>query len=445
MAEFYNPYQFIPVNGEDTPTEAFAKIKSGESDRRIRHDLWDGQRKSGRIVCSLKLETPTVVGNQHIKPGDSGYATALAGSASGSEDRKETLVLPYQLPGGEYAIPANSLRGMISSTAEALSQSALRVLGEKRYSVRKEVKAGLSAIGYIRKVEHGKGKAAFYLRPLTLPNVSYVRLGRQIAYERKWINLFGAESTFAHWLSAYIDGYRYNPINATLEYTGFLDSDKECNSFCKPRFYYAKLHDHLNRYLLEDRHELDNHLLYCKPIKDRDGQVIAHSILGQRLSNSEIKTQAEFDAMLPEQKADYVRGVLFVLGINGRAGNIPDTKHHERFIPTPPSKKIKDKELEIPPSVIDAFLRLAQERNQADDALPYLPQGYEIIPDRNGWLCNGDMVYFDINDQGQVTEISYSSIWRKSVDGSIHGAFANIAKRSQIDYIGGLVQLDTRP
>lgn len=69
MTEFYNPYQFIPVtgkvNGNDTPLQNFQDIKQGKTS--IRHDLWDAKRKSGRIVCSLTLETPTVVGNQHVK------------------------------------------------------------------------------------------------------------------------------------------------------------------------------------------------------------------------------------------------------------------------------------------------------------------------------------------------------------------------------------------
>ena len=81
------------------------------------------------------------------------------------------------------------------------------------------------------------------------------------------------------------------------------------------------------------------------------------------------------------------------------------------------------------------FCAIAKERAKAskkepikEKRLPFLPKGYiEQKDEETYWKPEpGELVYFDINDQGQVSEISYSSIWRKPIDQTIHEAFANI-------------------
>lgn len=122
MSEFYNPYAFIPVtgrvNGKDTPTQSFAEIKKGEN-AHIRHDLWAKDAFSGRIVCAVTLKTPTIAGGLRT-PGDK---------------KNPAMLKPYRA-GNRVAIPANSLRGMVATLAEALSQSALRILQDGKYRVR---------------------------------------------------------------------------------------------------------------------------------------------------------------------------------------------------------------------------------------------------------------------------------------------------------------------
>lgn len=410
---FYNPYQFIPVTGlqDDSPrTVPFADIKQGNH-AAIRHDLWQKNLKSGRIVCSVHLETPTVVGNQHDQPAP-------------GEDR-ETKVHPYRI-GGEYALPANSLRGMIGSVAETLSQSALRVLEEEKYSVRREVGKGLSAIGCIRK-ETSNQTTRYFLRPLSLPTVS-VRLGRQLIFEQKWTSVFGRDSRIIDWLPAYVDGYKFDERTKRNEYLrdDFLSSSIVSAHFGKPRFYYARLSSDLARIKIDSELDINQPALHIKP-NMRDGRTVGYSLLGQRITGKDIINQAHYDGLSAEAKVEYTRGVLFVLGIEGREGEIPKTKHHERFIPTPPSKTIKDKELEIPKSIVDRFLETAEARNKCDKALPFLPQGYDGISTREWLVANGDLVYFDIDKDGRVTEISYSSIWRQAIDGTIHDAFSAIS------------------
>ena len=116
MSKFYNPYQFIPVTGhvdEQRPREPFDDIAAGRStsNPQVRHDLWHRDAQSGRIIVAMHLETPTVVGRAQV-------------SVPGSEAKR---VEQYQWR-GQPAVPASSLKGMLSSLAEALSQSTLRVL-----------------------------------------------------------------------------------------------------------------------------------------------------------------------------------------------------------------------------------------------------------------------------------------------------------------------------
>ncbi|PZN81186.1 MAG: TIGR03986 family CRISPR-associated RAMP protein [Candidatus Methylumidiphilus alinenensis] len=418
--DFYNPYHFIPVTGKVgndwTPSVPFEQIKRGEKPKGenlgIRHDLWLKTQHSGRILCSVKLETPTVVGNQHDKEK---LATG------------ETFVDLYQDIHGDYALPANSLRGMVASVAEALSQSALRVLEKETYSVRKEVGKGLSAIGYIR-TEIKCGETHYFLRPLCFPTIPKIYDERAGRFEKKWITFFNSNSLLGEWLPAYVNGYQYNREDKKVEYirtNSFLNANISCNHFRKPNFYYARLDSRLNSFTINDNVDINNPSLYIKYNRNREGNQ-TYSMLGQRIIDNNIKTQIEFDGLTPTEQSSYTRGVLFVLGIEGREKEIPITKHHERFIPTPKTKRIKDKEVEIPTSIVDKFLLIAKTQHKADESLPFLPQAYCLIQNRETFLADGDMVYFDINDQGQVTEISYSSIWRKPIDRTIHEAFARI-------------------
>ena len=123
MSGFYPPYQFIPVTGtidgdRDAHRFDYADIAAGACDRAptVRHDLWHKDGLSGRLICAAHLDTPTLVGGVH-KP----------------QVGNRPVQVPQYEWRGKPALPANSLRGMISSVAEALSQSALRVLSRKRW------------------------------------------------------------------------------------------------------------------------------------------------------------------------------------------------------------------------------------------------------------------------------------------------------------------------
>ncbi len=122
---FYLPYQFVPVTGicngrpVGVQSAAIEHIAAGTLDDGVpgagaRHDLWIQGHRSGRICCRLTTETPTFIG------------------AKRGED-EPTPVEPATGPDGQPIIPGNSLRGVIGSIAETLSQSAMRVLGDGCY------------------------------------------------------------------------------------------------------------------------------------------------------------------------------------------------------------------------------------------------------------------------------------------------------------------------
>lgn len=135
--KFHSPYQFIPVTGRigngATPTAAYSEkgAPGAEEDIRdgsvpfVRHDRWEADACSGRILCRLEAISPLVVGGEQIP-------STVRGSAR---------VRPYRNRYG-LAIPANSLRGMVANVAEAISQSAMRVLADASYSVRKSMRGG---------------------------------------------------------------------------------------------------------------------------------------------------------------------------------------------------------------------------------------------------------------------------------------------------------------
>lgn len=439
MAEdFYNPYQFIPATGKcgpnPTPTIDFAEIKKGETG--IRHDLWLQTRKSGRIVCSLTLKTPTVVGNQH-EPLDTGESLVHPYRIGGDDDWD----LPEERRKGELAIPANSLRGMVASVAETLSQSALRVLEEEVYSVRKAVRdAPLSALGYLRKEVRNPGPDRYYLRPLTLPTI---KISRNPFIPRQWTSLLPKSANLMHWLGAYVDGYEKRQGEETLQYipTKFLDNHKpSCARYPFSTFYYARLARSLKNKPLTERLDLEHAALKVKEVTSKEG-FVTYFLLGQRISKDDIITQEEFNQKGGEQK-HYTRGILYVLGIDGRDKDIPTTKHHERFIPWPEEKEKQAFEIEISEPVIEKFVKIARKRHKEDERLPFLPKGYadgENSIER--YLSDGDLIYFNLELNGEVTEISYSSIWRQAKAGTIHDAFAKIDKNLLPWKFGGRTHL----
>lgn len=110
---FLNPYHFIPFGKPDA--NQWTTPEKLQSERG--HDRYQGL--SGHISCQLTTKTPLFIG---------------------ASRKKGDTEAPANLDGYEFqnkrAIPATSLRGMISSLFESISASNLRQLTRDRYTVR---------------------------------------------------------------------------------------------------------------------------------------------------------------------------------------------------------------------------------------------------------------------------------------------------------------------
>ena len=141
MTRFYSPYQFIPVNTpRDTATlTEYDKIKAGKVSF-VRHDRWDEDSYSGRVVCRLSTISPLVIGTRQEQP----------------DEEEPATVIPYA---EGQRLPANSLRGMIASVVESISNSAMRVLSKKEaheYSVRMQPRNAFRKIGLLMQQKDGQ-------------------------------------------------------------------------------------------------------------------------------------------------------------------------------------------------------------------------------------------------------------------------------------------------
>ncbi|MCI5126447.1 MAG: hypothetical protein D3925_18700, partial [Candidatus Electrothrix sp. AR5] len=146
---FHNPYHFVPVKPPKTdswlPRKSFGKDELKESSPHHSHALYrqetedgDGNNRAfyhGRIVCRLETETSLFIG-------------AEGGKREENDSAEPTDVDNYRL-NERLAIPATSLRGMISSLAEAASNSAMRVLENGVLSFRKTADDPLKKIGMV--------------------------------------------------------------------------------------------------------------------------------------------------------------------------------------------------------------------------------------------------------------------------------------------------------
>lgn len=392
---FHAPYNFVDadddLNGKKVPTKSYGAVEAGQSDTGARHDLWLSGYLSGRVLACVHLDTPTVVGGDQT-PGDRAR-------------QQSAICRPYEID-GRPAIPGSSLRGMIGSLAEMFSQSSLRVLLEdKAYSVRKQGREGLSALGLVRKAPHSDGE--YELLPLTLPNLR----SSDDAYtlDSTWKKMFEG-IPLAHCLSAYVNGYDKNTVTPG----SFLARHApEAYSTARPTYYYARLPElgaddgrslQVNTRGLYEKHAGNNHFL-----------------LGQR-TDGEILTEEEY-AALTHGREKYTRGILRVLGVEDRENTMPRTKKHEQFVPFVSDAR---KPIPIPDSVIARFLSIADARHAEDNSLPFVLQG---CPDHR--VLDGRLFHFDIecdsDEQVRVSEISISSIWRSAIDASTHGFFAAIS------------------
>ncbi|MGE0132616.1 MAG: TIGR03986 family CRISPR-associated RAMP protein [Blastocatellales bacterium] len=380
--KFHNPYHFVPVKSErraedEIPREGFPK-----STGRAWHDKYGDDIYSGRIICCLTTETPIFIGAKRN------------GEPS---DEAPVGVTPFKLD-GKPAIPATSLRGLISGIVEAASNSALRVLEEKPYSFRRSMSDSLSAIGMVFVDQDGNGKERYWLRPLTLPTIK-LQVNRPVSLPEGYSKLFPIPDRPPQ-LKVYIGNY--TDKNRRLPYQTF--------SFANKKYYGLKLQ---------------------KLAWTKDRKLVPEprtSFLLDQKMQPPFHQPRPWDEIPQSERGQYTRGIIRVLGVEGR-DDIPGNKKHEIFIPYP-EEADKWQKFEIAPEAIKRFYDLADQRTEASDKdaespWPYEPKGTKRNPDpkdKRFRLKDGDLVYFRPHPMGgAIAEISLSSIWRGRVETILNG------------------------
>jgi len=392
MPRFYAPYNFVPAtgqcNGSATATVSSDELAKGTSDHPARHDLWQGGKLSGRILCGLTTTSPLVVGGQQSR------SEPNRGNAS------PTKVDNYLADDGRPALPASSLRGLIANVAETLSQSSLRVLVDKSYSVRKAARPGktLSAVGRLHRTEQGEYK----IEPLSFP---FFISGSRIP--QKWLKAFKIdpdEPDIAEWISpylpAYVDGYAVHNLVVSVKPGSFLaDPSARVSSKCAEdaRWYARPLEEGL--------------------VWNSNERTLRYQ--NEQLHNNQKVMRARLQASpsLIQDPAGY-SGFIKVLGFAGHESEIPHGKKHELFIFEPENALPL---LPITPTALENFRQLVADAEQREAYLPFRNAG--APRSLQAAAQEGQLFYFDVEETGEnVLEFSYSGIWRMQTPGSLYGS-----------------------
>lgn len=415
--EFHLPYNFVPADTRKTPTEDAAQIRSGTGNHPARHDLWARDRYSGCIFCRIRTESPLVIGARQT-PANGGPAT----------------VEPY-LRDGKPAIPGNSLRGMVGSLVEAISQSALRKLHRPEISKRKdlsyvvrrraqiELNGAMTAVGMLQYTAQG-----YRLLPLSMPVAVWRNGGgsARFALTAIWRDyLRNAEkqgTPLEYFLPTYVHGYRGTSRTGNgIERTGFLAREKpDSYRVANDVRYYVKR--------------------YPAGVAELDGTGLVvtatdelHVSSGQGMTLNVIRRD---DRAISRDRMDgTTEGILKVLGADHQLDEIPSTKHHELFLPFSEERRRVGVPIDLPESVVQRFVALLDERKAyaADErgrgrpcVLPLLNKGMSF-PDFGTPMLDGELVFFEMGQtqDGRLAaqNISFSAVWRRAVPGDLFDAF----------------------
>lgn len=468
MTTFYHPYQFIPatgkINNKSSARTSFQAVKEGRSP--VRHDLWYPGGLSGEIVCRLSTVSPIFVGAQH--------------DGVSSETVAKT-VPHFKLPvnGKDYpAIPANSLRGMISQCIETLSQSTLRVLEDKTLSVRKSMpKKGaaqedndlLYGLGLIREMpvtEHDD--SGFGVLPLAVSTELEMgdrndgAAGVSCNEKLPWMSLFNGRK-LGDCLPVYVDGYNEkNGLTDTL----YVYKPEAYPSPNPETFYYAKLSDTLKQVRVGDKFNWTAEMR-------QSVHLVGKRLLAQK--HHGFLSGTEYQALAEDQKRLYTRGVMRVLDMDKYKSEIPYTKNKELFLPFPEYLEDETSLLPIPKSVSDTFNALAAESaaRGKDKDLPVRLKGYadaSLAENRLFYFaCDCEVLKPDPVEEPQesktappggllsmiqsriknhesaepeeepeeqrvytVSEISMTALWRKRIPESLYAFFNNHSERAHL-------------
>ena len=154
MSDFRNAYHFVPRRVPNSEVLYNAPNNQKifgltEDTRGLGHAIYAPDTYSGRLDCIITLETPIVVGAKRH-----------------TNNSHHSEVEPFLFKGAP-AVPATSIKGVVSSVAEAASRAPYRVLENMKLTVREGGPKG-------RRFKHqnpinGMGTTYDYFAPASLP------------------------------------------------------------------------------------------------------------------------------------------------------------------------------------------------------------------------------------------------------------------------------------
>jgi len=440
MSKFHNPYHFVPVekttHGEHCLTvKQFEQRDLGD----YSHAAYHQGKYSGRIVCRLTTtDNLMFIGADQKRDNDDQAATTK----------------PFELEKGKPAIPASTLRGLLSSLAETASNSALRVLNDQVLSYRQEMRKSLSAIGMVQTEKNAANETVYKLLPLSMPILEETYNGSGLF---RFFSNLDDQSERRKEVQAYENMF---PEPRLKVYIGEYDNHNELNPpSLRSRETFSVGSKAVQLAVIKQTFEKDssiiknNEFLHIKTISSRTSE--HRYLIGQK-------------RVKPSAFSENTQGIFRILGKTGR-DDIPDTKTHELLIPYPTKteREANDwKAFSILPEAIERFeqladdcTRLMEEKAEREgkvfedmppaekerwlfSLLPYHLKGTQRNDDHETFgnklrIKQGDLVYFRPtmqDDKPVVAEVAFSSIWRGRVEdedghkASVHDFFAGIDK-----------------
>lgn len=373
---FHNPYHFIPLGNPNIYCWPEATQKELKENKHS-HDQYHTDKFSGRIVCRLTTKTPLFIGAE-TKPSTNG--------------REPSEARPFKL-NGKHAIPATSLRGMLSSLFESISNSNFRVLHPKKLSMRRKPNDALSAMG---RIVNGNSQ----LIPLTFPTVKNLTNG--IEFDEKWERVFLYDPDLPY-LRVF---FRRNQIIHTT-----LSAQEPC-------------------YLNYHTAQISSYDIRRETERGTDEYTVGAM---SNAANPDLISESEWLKKNKTEKKAYRRGWLRTLIHEDR--DLPDNVTHHVFIP---EFNKANPTLTIPQDTINCFegladlalesmhLKAGKQLESLYRILPYTPIGRSCdsnpplkIPEDTSCyktrLQHNDLVFFDVDREGEIVEISFSSIWRQGI------------------------------
>lgn len=399
---FYNPYHFVPLDSDeagnitsaDTGITAESLYQDNGHDH-ARHDHLVPGLISGTLTCKLNTLTPTITGAEHTD-------SQITDGAK--------IIEPFRV-NHAMAIAGSSLRGMVSSTYEIVTNSAMRVLDDTLLNGRVSANKALPAIG---QVFIDPETNEYSITPL-LATAGCIRCKIQgnhtliAELERNWRKIFGEKVLWNDIIGYYTSEFQQHESSKILK---------------------------------EDVNRNNSNIIYHSQPINTDLNSGCHTPLiltgsfdpvnVKEKSQKYILTSKKFDdCSLKNERPRKERAIAYILssGRNDSEYTLPFGKKHHWIIPYSEEKLEKLTPIPVDRSVIEEWREIAtlihdQTKNKDSLSTPYLPMTqHRDKKDSFRDIQNGDLIYFGIDDNGKINKVSYSSIWR---DGY----------RSEYDYLG---------